>query len=93
MKTFTYSFPLWNKVDTTELTIVLNEDKGKLFIEAATNGTVILEKMLEEGNDDLKGKIYEMLDLCEEIEREYIEENWEQFKSKSNEFFNKIKLI
>lgn len=84
----------WNKVSDDTLTIDILKKNEKIIVRLYTNGINVLNKKIE--LDDVKevhDKLYQMLDKAKEVDDLYHAENYEEFKKKSNELVNFVKLM
>ena len=91
----TQTIPFWNKVDVDNLTIDINEQEDRWFVKLYTNGVNIINKKFEVENsaEEIKNKLDNILDLMEKIATAYHSENYDEFKGKSNELLETIKLM
>jgi tRNA(Phe) wybutosine-synthesizing methylase Tyw3 len=80
-------FTIWYKIQPVECDIILTEELMKIEI----NGTMIFSKIIK-GVEDIE--VYEeLLDMLQDISKEQLKGNEEEYKKMSDKFLDKIKTL
>lgn len=89
--------PFFNKISVDELTLELLEEGNFLILKVDTNDKNILNKKVDV-NDTVKvtalNNVYDMADaIVDEFYKGKETNNYDEFKKKSDELMDKIKLL